>query len=98
MRYAVVIEKAAKNYSGYAPDVPGCGVTGRTVEEVLANLRTALRMHFEGMQEDGQAIPDPTTLCDYVEVEIPEAVEGTPWSGRWPGRRRATSATGRPPA
>jgi predicted RNase H-like HicB family nuclease len=77
MRYAVVIEKASRNYSAYAPDVPGCGVTGKTVQETLANLRVALRMHFEGLQEDGEAIPDPTTLCDYVDVEISEPVQGT---------------------
>ncbi len=28
MRYAVVIEKAEGNYSGYVPDLPGCVATG----------------------------------------------------------------------
>jgi hypothetical protein len=31
MRYAVVIEKAANNYSAYVPDLPGCVATGATV-------------------------------------------------------------------
>jgi len=82
MRYAVVIEKAAKNYSGYAPDVPGCGVTGKTVQETLANLRTALRMHFDGLQEDGEPIPDPISLCHYVDVEIASPAELTPRGSR----------------
>ncbi len=34
MRYAVVIEKAENNYSGYVPDLPGCVATGATVGEV----------------------------------------------------------------
>ena len=71
MRYAVVIEKATKNYSAYLPDVPGCVSTGKTVAQTLANLREALEFHFEGMIEDGDPIPDPQTLCDYVDVEIP---------------------------
>ena len=25
MRYAIVIEQAANNYSAYVPDLPGCG-------------------------------------------------------------------------
>jgi predicted RNase H-like HicB family nuclease len=28
-RYAVVIEKAAGNYSAYVPDLPGCVATAR---------------------------------------------------------------------
>jgi len=31
MRYAVVIERAAGNYSAYVPDLPGCVATGETV-------------------------------------------------------------------
>ena len=71
MHYAVVIEKAARNYSAYLPDVPGCISTGKTVAQTLANLREALQMHFDAMVEDGDPIPNPETLCDYIDVEIP---------------------------
>ena len=71
MRYAVVIEKSKRNYGAYLPDVPGCISVGATVEETLANLREALAFHFEGMVEDGDPIPNPETLCDYVDVAIP---------------------------
>lgn len=70
MRYAVVIEKAARNFSAYLPDVPGCIATGKTVAQTLNNLREALEMHFEDMQNSGEAIPDPETLCDYIEVDV----------------------------
>jgi len=70
MRYAVVIEKASRNFSAYLPDVPGCIATGKTVAQTLANLREALEMHFEDMQNCGEAIPDPETLCDYIEVDV----------------------------
>jgi predicted RNase H-like HicB family nuclease len=70
MRYAVVIEKAKRNYSAYIPDVPGCVSTGKTVEQTLANLREALEFHFEGMREDGDTIPDPETLVDYIDVGL----------------------------
>jgi predicted RNase H-like HicB family nuclease len=71
MRYAVVIEKAKRNYSAYLPDVPGCVATGRTVQQTLDRLREALAMHFDGMQEDGEPIPDPQTLVDYIDAELP---------------------------
>ena len=62
MRYAVVIEKATKNYSAYLPDVPGCVAGGKTVEETLSLLREALVMHFNAMNDDGEIIPDPDSL------------------------------------
>lgn len=71
MRYAVVIEKAKRNYSAYVPDLPGCVATGKTVQEVLSAIREAIDFHIEGMVEDRQPIPDPVSLVDYVEVHIP---------------------------
>jgi predicted RNase H-like HicB family nuclease len=73
MRYAVVIEKAARNYSAYVPDVPGCVATGKSVAQTLSNLREALVMHFEGMRADGETVPDPTTLCDYIDLKVSRA-------------------------
>jgi predicted RNase H-like HicB family nuclease len=70
MRYAIVIEKGASNYSAYVPDLPGCVTTGRTVEEVKLNMREAVELHLEGMREDGEAIPEPTAISDYVETKV----------------------------
>ena len=79
MRYAVVIEKATKNYSAYLPDVPGCIAAGKTVEETLSLLREALAMHFDAMNDDGETIPDPDSLVTYLEVETPaERATSTP--------------------
>jgi predicted RNase H-like HicB family nuclease len=63
MRYAVVIEKANGNYSAYVPDLPGCVATGATVKAVEAEIRTAIRFHIEGLKEDGQPIPKPTSIA-----------------------------------
>jgi predicted RNase H-like HicB family nuclease len=62
MRYAIVIEKAAGNYSAYIPDLPGCVTVGDSVEELLENMREAVAMHLEAIQEDGLPIPEPKTL------------------------------------
>ena len=68
MRFAVVIEKAVGNYSGYVPDLPGCVATGPTVEAVEREILKAIRFHIEGMREDGLPIPEPTTVAEYVEA------------------------------
>jgi predicted RNase H-like HicB family nuclease len=68
MRYAVVIEKAGANYSGYVPDLPGCVATGSTVRAVEEELREAIRVHVAGLKEDGLPVPEPTSVADYIEA------------------------------
>jgi len=68
MKYAIVIEKADSNYSAYVPDLPGCVATGATTEETEKEIREAIEFHIEGMKEDGEAIPAPSSSVDYVEV------------------------------
>jgi predicted RNase H-like HicB family nuclease len=68
MKYAIVIEAAGANLSAYVPDLPGCVATGATVEEVKARMGEAIALHVEGMRADGLPVPDPSTVCDYVEA------------------------------
>jgi predicted RNase H-like HicB family nuclease len=63
-----VIEKAAGNYSAYVPDFPGCGATGDTVAAAESEIREAIRFHIEGLQADGIAVPEPTSIAEYIET------------------------------
>jgi len=67
-RYLVVYESGPGNLSGFAPDVPGCGSTGSSLEEMRKNLREALQFHLEGLLLDGQPIPAASTRT----VEVPD--------------------------
>ena len=73
MRYAIVIEKGERNYSAYVPDLPGCVATGKTVDEAKSEIRDAIALHLEGMREDGEPIPLPSSRVDEVEVAIKTA-------------------------
>ena len=68
MRYAIVIEKAEGNYSAYVPDLPGCVATGQTIEDTSREITEAIEFHLEGLRDDGLPIPEPSAVCDYVEV------------------------------
>jgi predicted RNase H-like HicB family nuclease len=68
VKYAVVIEKAADNYSAYVPDLPGCIATGGSVEETERNIHDAIRVHIQGMREDGESIPAATTHVAELEI------------------------------
>ena len=67
-KYAVIIERAESNYSAYVPDLPGCIATGPTPQEAEREIGEAIEFHLEGMRLAGERIPEPTTLCRYVEA------------------------------
>lgn len=66
--YAVVLERTDNNYAAYVPDLPGCVATGQTRQQVERRIRTAIELHLEGMREDGEIPPTPTTRVSTVEI------------------------------
>jgi predicted RNase H-like HicB family nuclease len=71
MKYAVVIEKGAANFSAYVPDLPGCVAAAVTLEEIEKLIRDAIEFHIRGMIEDGFEIPQPVSLAREVEIRQP---------------------------
>ena len=69
-RYAVVIERTSTGFSAYSPDVPGCVAVGDSEQETQQNFKDALAAHFEVMREIGEAIPQPNSSVDYVEIGV----------------------------
>jgi len=68
MRYAVIYERTATGYSAYVPDLPGCVAAGETLEQTEALMRGAIELHLAGMAEDGEPVPEPTTVANYIAV------------------------------
>jgi predicted RNase H-like HicB family nuclease len=67
-RYAIVVERAERNFAAYVPDLPGCVATAATVEEAERLLREAIEVHIAGLREDGLPVPAPSCVVDYLEV------------------------------
>ena len=68
MRYAIVIEKAAENYSAYAADRPGCVAIGATIDEVDRDMVDAIQFHLDGLREDGIRPAPPTGVVAYIDA------------------------------
>ena len=68
MKYAVFYAKTSTGYSAHVPDLPGCIATGQTLEQTEQRMREAIEMHLEGMREDGEPIPMPTTIAREITV------------------------------
>jgi predicted RNase H-like HicB family nuclease len=66
MRLKVVLEPSEDGgYTAYVPVLPGCISEGDTSEEAMANLREAVELYLEPVEDD---------LAGRSEVEIQELV------------------------
>ena len=68
MKYAVVIEKGPTSYGAYVPDLPGCVAAGDTREAVIRLIQEAIEFHIEGLREDGQPVPPPSSSIEFIDV------------------------------
>jgi len=68
MRYAVIVEEGEASFGAHVPDLPGCVAVAATKQEVLELIQEAIEFHIEGLRQDGQTIPEPTSSIEYVEI------------------------------
>ena len=68
MQFVVIIEKGETSFGAYVPDLPGCIAAAETKEEVLRLIHEAIEFHVEGLRQDDQPIPKPSSSIEYVEV------------------------------
>ena len=62
-QYIALIHKDADSDYGVSfPDFPGVITAGRTLDEARALAEEALIFHIEGLIEDEEAIPEPSSL------------------------------------
>jgi predicted RNase H-like HicB family nuclease len=62
-QYIALIHKDGDSDYGVSfPDLPGCISAGSTLDEAREMAAEALILHLEGMVEDGEVIPEPSSL------------------------------------
>ncbi len=62
-QFIALIHKDAQSEFGVSfPDLPGCVTAGVTLDEARDMAAEALAMHLEGLMEDSEAIPEPSSL------------------------------------
>lgn len=67
--YTVIYERAQDGgWGAYAPDLPGLGVVGDTLEETEQLIREGISLHIAGLVEDGLPIPEATTQAARIAV------------------------------
>ena len=67
--FTVIYEQAADGgWGAYAPDLPGLGVVGETVEEVERLIREGIEIYVEEMKAEGKQLPKATTRIATVKI------------------------------
>lgn len=65
MEYIAYLHKERRSDFGVSfPDFPGCVTAGKTLDEARRLAPEALALHITGMMEDGDPIPDASTIDD----------------------------------
>src|SRR5580693_3137211 len=68
MEYIAYLHKERDSDYGVSfPDFPGCITAGRTLDEASRMASEALALHIHGMIEDGEEVPEPSTLDDIAK-------------------------------
>ena len=70
MRYAIVIEQTETGYSAYAPDLPGLGVAGFSIEEVRELISRGIAIYIDELKSHGERVTKPSAVAEYVKVDF----------------------------
>jgi predicted RNase H-like HicB family nuclease len=68
MRYRVLIEQDEDGvFVADVPSLPGCVSQGGTRDEALSNVREAIALYLESLEDHGDPVPPPITE-EIIEV------------------------------
>ncbi|WP_297057035.1 type II toxin-antitoxin system HicB family antitoxin [Thermosulfurimonas sp.] len=71
MKVTVIIEKDEFGYYAYCPELKGCHTQGDALDEVLKNIKEAVELYLETLNEEERKILlNKEILTTSLEVQI----------------------------
>ena len=61
-RFSVIVERDKEGYFAFCPELQGCYTQGDTYEQVIANIKDAIKLHVE----DRLANKEPIATAEMV--------------------------------
>ena len=68
-KVSIVVEKDKNGYYAYCPELQGCYSQGATYEEVIENMRDAIKLHIEDRISEGEDIRQ-TEMTSIANIEV----------------------------
>jgi predicted RNase H-like HicB family nuclease len=73
MGYIVIVRKSAESaYGAEVPDLPGCISVGEDLDELRGMIAEAMRLHLDGILDDGGKAPRARSLSQIEATLTPE--------------------------
>jgi len=70
-QFSVVIERDRDGYFALCPELQGCYSQGDTYEEVLGNIKDAIRLYIKDRIENGEEVPQAESVSlTMMEVAV----------------------------
>jgi len=82
---ALLRKEEGSSYGVDFPDFPGCVTGGETMDVAYREAPEALQFHVKGVLEDGEEIPDPSSLEEIMAD--PENEGAVPFPVQIPGQK-----------
>jgi len=71
MKVTVIIEKDEFGYYAYCPELKGCHTQGDSLDEVLKNIKEAVELYLETLDEEEKRILlNKEILTTSLEVQV----------------------------
>jgi predicted RNase H-like HicB family nuclease len=68
-RFTVIFEKEEEGgYHVFCPTLPGCHTQAESIEEGIQNIREAIELYIESLEEDGLPIPEEDIFIKPIEI------------------------------
>lgn len=69
MLYPIAIERGDDSHAHgvIVPDIAGCFSAADNYQDIFDNAIEAITLHLEGLVEDGEEIPLPTSIDNYMD-------------------------------
>ncbi|MFB2894081.1 type II toxin-antitoxin system HicB family antitoxin [Aerosakkonemataceae cyanobacterium BLCC-F50] len=68
MRQVLIYSDEDGYWIAECPSLPGCNSQGKTKQEAIANIKEAIELYIEVLQEKGQPVPDDRSDMILVAV------------------------------
>jgi predicted RNase H-like HicB family nuclease len=68
MRHVLIYTDENGEWCASCPSLPGCHSQGETREEALENIKEAIQLYIEVLEEDG--LPVPPDTYEMVTLEV----------------------------
>jgi len=70
-QFSLVIERDRDGYFALCPELQGCYSQGDTYEEVLGNIKDAIRLYIKDRIENGEEVPQAESVSlTMMEVAV----------------------------